>query len=192
METKYRNNFKKSNIFSKRMVLFRNERLGVTTQTLFMILMVIIMVGIVIFGYLLFLIFQDPLTEAEKLEVREEITEAMKFCRDPLNSGNVRSIDFEHDEFNSFCVLGENYEDDEREDWTSVRRGGDNVILLKTVMQEEESGEESHVLSDYQIRDSFSLGFNVSFNETNPEEDHYCWYDLDNSGRLEDKVIECD
>lgn len=169
----------------------------IEVQTLFYILMVLIFVGILAFGFQKFFLVQGELSKQELQEVKLEIQDILSSCDDPLNKGNIYTKEIKNDKFNTVCMLSgdgdqiKNYFesldflviqdaqviDDIVKDGISIKVGGDNVVLLRMSMVLLKEGRYS--LANYDILDSFYVNSELT----------ECFSDVEGKGSLEIRLV---
>lgn len=143
----------------------KNIRGEIAVNTIFYILMVVFMVGIILFGMQKLFFTQNIISEQERLEIQKDLIDALEYCEDPLNAGNIKYIEFRSKMFNSICILGDDFGSspspcDDLEDVDSLYDNGDNIVLLKTGFYK--NSDNVYVMSDVLIIDSFSVDVDVA------------------------------
>ncbi len=81
---------------------------AITTIIFFFILMGVIFVWILIFGIQKLYFTYDTISETERVAVKKELKDALEYCNDPLNGGNIRTVKVDNAKFNSLCVIQAN------------------------------------------------------------------------------------
>lgn len=155
----------------------------IAVNTIFYILMVIFMIGIIVFGMQKLFFTKDLISEQERIEIQKDLTEALEYCYEPLNSKNLKYVEFRNKLFNGFCVLGDDFGSSKHkniEGFKELYEAGDNVILLKTAFGINQTG--GFEIQEFVIVDAFKVEVNI------PET--FCNFDYNNTGvaKLE---IEC-
>ena len=75
-------------------------------ETVFYILMGIVFIGLLTFGFNKIFFAQETLSNQEKEAIRMDIENAFEKCLDPLNRGSVQYEKIKHESFNAICKLG--------------------------------------------------------------------------------------
>lgn len=169
------------------------NKANISVQTVFYIMMAMIFVWIMIFGFQKIFMIQGELSEQERREVTNNLKDAFEYCDDPLNKGNFQVFEVNSKLFNGVCVLGEDFDSNHPQygsnlDWIEIKDAGKNVVLLNTEFIETQgvdadgNPEVDYSISHYAILDSFNLNFDIG--------DVLCWFDYGNSGKVEIE-IEC-
>lgn len=163
------------------MVKMKKAEIGI--EALFYVLMAIIFVWILIFGFQKIFFVQEQLSEQERIEIKFDLRDALNECDDPLNKGNVQNLEIVSKNFNSVCVLGSDLEMSEYNiysDLVDVRDSGDNVALVRFDFIK--NAEGNYYIDDYSVMDKLRVDFEIG--ET------FCWNDYDDG--IIKVSIECD
>lgn len=169
------------------------KKANISIQTIFYIMMSMVFVWIMIFGFQKIFLIQGELSKQERSEVINDLKDAFEYCDDPLNKGNFQIFEIKSSLFNGVCVLGKDFDSSEEQyggnsDWVEIRSAGDDVILLNAEFTEKMGVDEYgnpkkfYPMSHYAIIDSFYLNYDIK--------GIYCWFDKDNKGKVE-IPIEC-
>ncbi len=160
------------------------KKANIPTNVFFYIFFAIVIVWILFFGLKNILFIDETLTERDKMLIKVEMKQAFEKCLDPLNRGRYEILEFNHRSFNGVCILRENYLDTIRVgnpvEWDSIKQGGHNVVLVSTIFN------STNYPISYNVIDSFSLDFELP---SSPSNNHICWYDFENTGRVEMKIL---
>lgn len=136
------------------------KKANIGVQTFFYILMGIIMVTIIIFGYNKFIGVQDQLSEGERLEIRNNLQDTLTYCSNPLNKGSKRTVNLKSAKVNGMCFITPDIS--EYPQLEAIAETGDNVILIK-------GDKDGDKVINIQVIDSFK--FEEDFDDT------YCQID---------------
>lgn len=150
---------------------------GIEINSLFYILMIIIFVLLLVFGFKKIFIVNDILSQQEEYEIKKNLKETYEYCNDPLNKGNYRNFEIINQKFNALCILGDNFYEtkySKYEDFIQIFEGGDNLILIQTDLRID---GENYILHNYNIMDSIKIDIG-KISST------FCNFDKDNSGKL--------
>ena len=168
-----KNKGKCSNIIS-------NKKAEIAINTIFYIMMGLFMVWILVFGFNKIFLVQDVLSDHERLSIKEEIKDAINYCEDPLNYGNMKIFEFKHDKFNSVCVLGDDILDDDvysdKKEFKDIYSAGNNIILVKTKFEPDKMNNDKYIFEMYNIIDDFSIDYKI--------ENTICWWDVENTNKI--------
>lgn len=138
------------------MNLKNNHKAEMAAQTIFYILMSVVFIGILIFGFQKIFEIEKNLSDQERIEIKKYMKESFEYCEDPLNSGNFKTFKIDNNMFNVICILGEDalekYSD--YPDLLQLYDTSQNVIILDTnyIIENEE-----YILKDYFIVDSIKM-----------------------------------
>lgn len=146
---------------------------AITTQIIFFILMSLIMIWIIVFGFQRITDVQDTLSIQEEIEIKNKLEEAFKFCSDPINQGSLKIIDLTGRPYNSICFnchgLDSNrFPQEFLEESRILSEAGSNFLLLKTQFSDADELEEYQIIGQLKIEE---LGY----------ENSIAWFDLENS-----------
>ncbi len=182
----------------RREIRSRKAELGI--ETMFFILMGIIMIAIIVFGFNKIFLVNDTLSQLEVNDMKNQIEDAFNHCEDPLAKGDVQVVKFKNNLFNSVCVMsGEVTQDDflnllyENDisydlnnidflygvlrDVNTIFQSGDNVILFDSTFIKT---QDTYLLSDFQITHSFNVNF--------ASDKLFCQFDKEGEGEFELKL----
>jgi hypothetical protein len=176
------NKYKKNNednkhINKNRINKLKNNKKAMEVQTVFYIFMSIIMVTIIAFGLGQVMSVSEQLSDAERVEIQNELKNKFEACEDPINRGNTEYIKLEKQKFNSICFLGNDYANPvanlktklkNYEEFKIIGTSGDNVVLIKTLNITGEITENTIISSmkiDSEITESFCY-FNTENDDT--------------------------
>ena len=128
-------------------------------QSIFYILMSLIMIAIIMFGLKQVTSVSEQLSDTERVEIQNELKKKFESCEDPLNRGNIEFIELEDQKFNAICFLGSDYETsselqnalNEYDEIVAIGSTGDNVILLKTEFVESTT-TKNQIISSFKIQ----------------------------------------
>ena len=155
----------------------------IAVNSIFYILMILFMVGIIVFGMQKLFFTKDIVSEQERLNLQKKIKDTLEYCEDPLNKGNMKNFEIKTNLYNSICILGEDFETStytNLEYLLELYDGGDNIILIKTSFYKDSDGNDQ--LSDFTIIDSFYAEIDI------PQSN--CTFDKKNTGIIQ-MNIEC-
>lgn len=155
------------------------RRANISVQVIFFIMMAIIFIWILIFGFQQLFLVEETLSETELVSIENDLEAAFSYCEDPLNRGNFRTFTFDSPSFNAVCILG-----------PTVTTGGgvldtvlgtfldtdDNVVLLRV--------EGSVVSGSFVVSDADPV---ASF-ATVPLQTTQCYFDDNFDGVVEVQV----
>jgi hypothetical protein len=125
----------------------KNNKKAMEVQTVFYIFMSIIMIAIIVFGLGQVMSISEQLSDAERVEIQNELKNKFESCEDPINRGNTEYIKLEKQKFNSICFLGNDYSNpildgngkglndklNNYDEFKIIGNSGDNVVLIKTL-----------------------------------------------------------
>lgn len=133
-----------------------NKKGEISIQTIFFILMAIIFVTILIFGFQKMFEVEKNLSEQERIEIKKYMKDSFEYCEDPLNSGNFKTFEIKNNLINVICILGEDAETKyvNYPDFLQLYSTKQKVIMLDTSFKIE-NGE--HIFTNYFIVDSIKL-----------------------------------
>jgi len=137
----------------------KNNKGDITVQTIFYILMTIVFVGILIFGFQKLFDVEKTLSEQERIEIKQYIKTSFDYCEDPLNKGNFKTFEIKNNLFNTICILGEDIKDsgnqyNKYEDFVKLYEAEQNVVMFDTSYKK--SVDEIEFV-DYMIIDSMRI-----------------------------------
>jgi len=167
------------------------KKATITTKSIFFILMSIIMVWIMVFGINKIFLIEKTLEDQDKLIIKKELITALKYCQDPLNKGNLKTIELKKYGFNSICLLNKTTELSLIEilktnavliDEVEILRESINLtdsiaVLMKTVID-----SNSNLILEVNIIDDIIF--------KNMDIKNFCQWDIENEDNL-DLKIEC-
>lgn len=150
-----------------------------SVNTIFYILMVIIMVGILIFGYQRIFETQKTISKVDLLGIKDYLEKNFEECSDPLNRGNLKTFEIKHDAFNSICIIKKG------DDLSLLSSNSDLVDELDIFEDSLDENEaicvlidtdfgSSGTLEEFNIIDKFELDYDRS----------ECFFDFANKGLL--------
>ena len=158
---------------------------AMSVSVLFYIMMSIFMVWIIIFGYQKITDTQNVISQQEIFEIEQEITQKFEYCDDPLKRDSQIKIKVKSNNFNVFCLLGEDSSSFSilGNELDQIFETGDNIVLMKTNLNE--------VNGNYQIPvDNYNIVSTFRIDLKNNQQRTDCWNDQ-NEGRF-DIVIDCE
>ncbi len=112
----------------------RNEmksKANISVQTIFFILMVIVFIAILFFGFQKMFESQELLSEIERIEISKKLQDAFDLCDDPLNRGSLKTVYFSNSKFDTVCVLADTLESEYENPFGVIHDVGHNVVLLE-------------------------------------------------------------
>lgn len=153
----------------------------ISIQTIFFILMSILIIVIIIYGINKIFLVNDTLTEQDRISVQKEITKAITYCDDPLNKGNIKTFTFENSYFDGIWILGndiENLKDsiENKDELKLIFDSGDNIVLFKTINSEYPDINNDNIYDIYSINIISSFKLDQSFEKTK------YWFDFNKNG----------
>ena len=139
-----------------------NKKAQISTQTVFFVLMMFLMIAILIYGINKIYFVNETLLEQERLEVKKGLEETLNFCDDPLNKGANKNYDFSNqNSFNVVCIIPAgsnldslNLDSSLKEEIEILSSTGENIFLIKSEINEDNGNLE---LVDSQIIDSLKI-----------------------------------
>lgn len=152
-------------------------------QAIFYVLMGMVFIAILIFGFNKLFLVQDELDRQDLLEIKNDLETAFEYCEDPLNKGNFKTFEFNNKQFNSVCIIDEDILDPTSqygsiEEFKIIYEAGENVVLLSSNLVLKQDG--TFELLETNIIDSFSA--EISYGQTG------CFNYDNNKRKLEVKV----
>jgi hypothetical protein len=169
-----------------------NTNKAMTTQTLFFILMLVLLSGTIYFGISKTSMLQKELSNQQERELKDSLEKQLDYCANPLNKGSKQRITINSKDFNSICLVtsreyreGVPLDSDEiqkqlREDLKQIQETQDNVVVLQTSFEKNPGSEP--ILVEYQIIDSFRT-------EYLPNIVTSCQFDTEDSKKIEFDLI---
>ena len=140
---------------------------ALTNQVLVLIFMMILMMGIIIFGISKLNDVSNTISEQEQLEIQDKIKSLAQYCENPLNKGSQTREEISSNKFNGICIVQKQtpqYLDEIPEDQQlqieEIASSGDNIIMFNVKTLNNDKPQS------IQIVDSFSSYANRS----------ECWY----------------
>lgn len=164
-----------------------NSKKALAVQTIFFIMMSLIMIWIIIFGIQKVSSLQDTISQDEQIKIQKKIEDTFAQCSDPINEGTQKTISLRGEKFNSICYNGHLADGvssrtdpiyvDFKSELETLSNSGDNFVLIQTSFS---SGNlvEYNILASFEIED---LGYSEGI----------CWFDLENQYN-QDVKIKCD
>lgn len=139
------------------------KKAQITGQTIFYILMGILFVSILIFGFQKIFSLQNTLDDQERLEIKNYMRDSFEYCEDPLNAGNFKTFEIENNGFNIICLLGEDVYEKYPDyiDFLTLYNTSQNVVIMNTDWTEDENGDYQFDNTD-NIIDSIKLDSVIS------------------------------
>jgi len=140
-----------------------NKKAELTMQAVFYIMMSVIMIAIIVFGFQRLVMVEDHLSEQERIEFKADLEKALEACEDPLNKGNVRYFDIDSKLINGVCILGDtplslsDYGPNLMDELEVFDGTDKNVILISTGVFEDDNGYMGYTDNNFQVIDSFGL-----------------------------------
>lgn len=158
---------------------------GLNYNVIFFVLMGFFFVFLLFFSLNKIFFLQEEISEQDLQFLKIELEKSFETCTDPLRRESSRIINLENKEFNSVCILRENYLDTvsvgEPLEWETIKEGGDNVVLMKTTFADS-------TLIDYTIVGSLKLNIELPAGPSGSS-NHICWYDLENTGDVYIEIV---
>lgn len=156
----------------------KSNKAELTVQMLFFIMMGLLMIGIITFGFTKLFFVSETLDEAEFLETKLEIKELFEQCEDPINRGTKFSREFDLGPITTILILPDNYADFTSDEFTS----GLSSQLLDELEILSNSSENLVFLSlDYTKTPDPSVanGYTITYQSTQGEILSYSDLDVD-------------
>jgi len=161
---------------------------GLTTKSIFFIMMSLIMIWIIFFGINKILLVEKTLTNQEKIIIKKEIKDALKYCQDPLNKGNLKTIKLDKFGFNSICIINNSMNlnnleifntnpqliKDGKKYQNSINVNDSIVLLMKTSISSNKEILEANIVNKIEFKD-------MKIN-------NFCQWDLENKDKLNLKI----
>lgn len=139
---------------------------GFETNVIFFILMAIIFVGILIFGFNKIFFLKEQISEQERIEIKIKLKNLFEFCDEPLNRGSFKKEKIKSDLFNGIYLLGDdllnpNFDmSNFPQELKTIKETGDNIVLFKSKFKTE---NDKIIFIDFNIIDSFKIENDFSF-----------------------------
>ena len=133
---------------------------ALTNQVLILIFMIILMIGIILFGLNKLASVGEIISKQEKIELQEDLKKAFGHCNNPLNKGSVSRITVDQPRTNVICVLGNDQGSySSISEFSELSQTKDNVVFLDADLNK--VAEDSYEIDskNYQILDSFHADF---------------------------------
>lgn len=129
---------------------------AIATTTFFYIFMSFIFVAMVLFGLQRLFLLQDQLSEQERLEIRDTLESAHKYCSDPLNRGSERLLEFSHSKFNAYCIVNDAnaLEKEFGINLSVFEQTNENAVLLEVRRIEDGKAQEYSIVDSFQVDSS--------------------------------------
>lgn len=163
----------------------RDKRGEMGVETFFYILMSIVFIWILFFGYQKIFMVQDQISEQDRIEVLNGLKDSFEYCEDPLNRGNVKVVEINGGKYNSLCVIDKNF---------NFTWDGLNISIVRDDMKSirDTLAEQERVLV---LMDTVFVGnelkrFNIVSSFKIDSGDNFCSFDVENTGSLKAR-IEC-
>ena len=108
-----------------------NKKANISMNTIFYILMAIMFVWILFFGYNQITNTAQVISEKDRVEIQMKIKNTLEYCTDPLNRGSFSVVNVDNSRIGAVCLLdGSNTFDGYIDDFGIIFDGGDNVALM--------------------------------------------------------------
>ena len=136
----------------------------------------LIFVSMLIFGFQKIFLVKDQISQFDKLEIKKNIEDALSYCNDPLNKGNIKTININHKAFDGICVLSDDFQNSQGKydylasrfpDLVKVVDAGENVVLVKSKYTVQNDISD---LIELMVIDSFKVDLYKGTNENK------CWF----------------
>ena len=169
------------------MKILQSKKAEIGVETLFLILMGILFIGILVFGFTKFFDVEDNLSEQEKQEIKQYIKTSFEYCEDPLNKGNFKTFEIKNNEFNIICLIGEDIlqttnQYNQYTDLVQLYENDENVILIDGSFKLiQDDNNNKYQFTNYYIVDSIKL--NSKLQETK------CYIEDDKKNLIEVKIF---
>lgn len=127
-------------------------------QTVFYILMAIIFVGILIYGFTKIFEVNNEITETERIEIKNLILDGYDYCEDPLNLGGEYTQNIKNKKFNTICLISDTESKSSKyyQEFENIILGGDNAILIDSSINFEDTDLDTFFKRS-KIIDSFKI-----------------------------------
>lgn len=142
----------------------KTNKKAITAQTIFFVLMTIMMVWIIIFGIQKLAQTKDIFDDTKKIEIQNNIKNQLEYCDDPLNRGTQLLIELGATKnYNVLCILGEDQISSNPKfdipQLGEIAQTNDNIILARTKFIQE-SSDIYYDDKDFNIVFSFNAQIN--------------------------------
>lgn len=112
-----------------------NKKAGLESQTIFYILMGIVFVGILIFGFNKIFLVKDTISKTDKVQIKLDLEKSLNYCMDPMNSGVIKYVKINpNNNFKGICLISkddtENLYDLDKEELDILIENKQNVLLI--------------------------------------------------------------
>lgn len=152
----------------------KTNKKAMAVNTVFYIMMSIFMIAIIFFGFQQIFNVSDQLNENERVEIIDKIKKNLEKCEDPLNKNNLDYLTFQHQSFNTLCIVSDSAPSElpteTQDEIDKIIDSEENVILLKTTSLEDGSVAKAQIVSSFRIE--------------NVPTDTQCFIDTKNTGKL--------
>jgi len=141
----------------------KNKKGNIGVNTVFFIMMGMLFVVIIGFGINKLFFVQDTMSEQDRILFKNELTNELDRCIDPLNSGNVFYKSFNNKQFNILCQIGgemdeylSNYNLPTDDINTIYNSGaGENVILIKASIGKDNITQNAQIIDKLTLERKF-------------------------------------
>lgn len=144
---------------------FSGRKAELTMQAMLYIMMSLMMVAIIVFGFKKLVFVGDVINDQEIRDLKNDLQKALDACEDPLNRGNIEHFKIDSNLFDGVCILGDQpltsppFGPNLVAEMSIFAEAGDNVVLLEANTQLGGDGRYTYDDERFQILHSFYSDF---------------------------------